>query len=504
MKPDYDVIMIGTGIGGSACAALLAAAGFKTLVLEKNDCVGGMSSSYEKEGFIIDSAIHVFSSGIRGRFGKIMKRIGLDTLKFVNITDRNAIKALEQKGFTRLSFSTDALTSKVGPNFKDPGQVDLSKMGFRGDDMKVLMTIMGRILQASKKKLKEMHDAKLTFEDFIAQYSPSAGVKSLLVFLTGGMFGLPPRMASAPEMIQGLQEWVITNDLSYPISFPLSPKKNPSCWSSDRIGGAIAVPTAFLQGVTKFGGEIRVKTKVSKILIEDEKAVGVLVDGTPIYSKVVVSNAGIKPTVLNLVGRDSFAKDYIEKIEGLTSSFSAVTFKFGLKAPIIEHFVFVNLYHGDLSVLGEKVIRRDAPKPTGFMTILPTNADPALAPPGHQLAIFGTLAPTHSKDWKQWTEYYYNEILKFYPDIEKKMLFCDITTPLDMQTLSGKAFGPIETTALTPDQSGPYRISAELPIENLYVVGDSAGIDTHGIGTQLAADSAIKLADLLINKYKSA
>ena len=85
MKPDYDVIMIGTGIGGSACAALLAAAGFKTLVLEKNECVGGMSSSYEKEGFIIDSAIHVFSSGIRGRFGKIMKQIGLDTLKFVNM-----------------------------------------------------------------------------------------------------------------------------------------------------------------------------------------------------------------------------------------------------------------------------------------------------------------------------------------------------------------------------------------------------------------------------------
>ncbi|MHA1131678.1 MAG: FAD-dependent oxidoreductase, partial [Candidatus Helarchaeota archaeon] len=94
MKPDFDAIVIGTGIGGSACAALLSQAGLKTLVLEKNARVGGMSSSYEKEGFVIDSAIHVFSSGIRGRFGKIMKKIGLDTLKFVNITDRVALKAL--------------------------------------------------------------------------------------------------------------------------------------------------------------------------------------------------------------------------------------------------------------------------------------------------------------------------------------------------------------------------------------------------------------------------
>jgi prolycopene isomerase len=495
MKPDYDVIMIGTGIGGSACAGLLAAAGFKTLVYEKNERVGGMSSSYEKEGFILDSAIHVFSSGIRGRFGKIMKRIGLDTLKFTNIGDRNALKGLDQKGYTSLSFSQEAFQSKAGPKSKAPGQMDFSGMGIRGEDMKVLVTIIGNILQASRKKLREMHDVKLTFEDYIAQFSPNSGVKSFLVFLTGGMFGLPPRMASAPELIQGLQEWIVTNDISYPLSFKIGEKK---------VGGAITVPTAFLQGVTKYGGEIRMQAKVSKILIEDGKAIGVEVDGTPIYSKIVISNAGIKPTVLNLAGKNYFTKEYVEKVEGLISSFSAVTFKFALKEPIIDHFVFVNLYHGDLSVLGEKVIKRDGPKPTGFMTILPTNADPTLAPPGHQIAIFGTLAPTHSKDWKQWTDYYYNEILKFYPDIEKKMLFCDITTPLDMQTLSGKTFGPIETTALTPDQSGPYRISAELPIENLYVVGDSAGTDTHGIGTQLAADSALKLADLIINKYKTA
>ena len=36
INPDYDVIVIGTGIGGSACAALLSQAGFKALALEKN------------------------------------------------------------------------------------------------------------------------------------------------------------------------------------------------------------------------------------------------------------------------------------------------------------------------------------------------------------------------------------------------------------------------------------------------------------------------------------
>jgi prolycopene isomerase len=480
----FDAIVIGTGIGGSGCAALLSAEGFKCLVLEKNERIGGMSSSYEKQGFILDSAIHVFSSGIKGRFGKIMKKTDLDTLKFVNITDKNALKALGQKGYTKLSFNPAAVGKKDTSSFKDPEQIDLSKMGFQGNDMKSLMNIMWNLLGTRKSQLKKMHQQKLTFEKYLEQFSPSRGIKSLLAFLTGGMFGLSPRNASAPELILGLKEWVITNDLSYP------------------IGGAIAVPRAFLDGVKKFGGEIRTNTKVSKILIENNKAVGVeIAGGEEIHANFIVSNAGIKPTVLKLVGRSHFDDSYVEKVKDLKASYSAVTFKFALTEPIIKDYVFVNLYHGDLSVFGEKERTPDGPKATGFMVIVPTNADPNLAPKGHQIVIFGTLAPTRNKDWKSWTDYYYDQILKFYPDIEEKMLFVDITTPEDLAKMSGKAWGPIETTALIPEQSGPYRISSELPIENLYVVGDTAGTNTHGIGTQLAADSALKLANILKDKY---
>ncbi|MFX0140566.1 MAG: hypothetical protein ACFFDN_43400, partial [Candidatus Hodarchaeota archaeon] len=110
--------------------------------------------------------------------------------------------------------------------------------------------------------------------------------------------------------------------------------------------------------------------------------------------------------------------------------------------------------------------------------------------PGKQLIIFGTLAPAKGvDDWKKWTDMYYQEILQNYPEIEDNIIFVDISTPLDLANLSGKKYGPIESTALIPSQSGPNRISSELPIEGLYVVGDSAGTNTHGIGTQLAADS---------------
>ena len=53
---DYDVVIVGSGIGGTISGALLAHAGFKTLILEKNTRIGGACNSYIKNGFTIDVA----------------------------------------------------------------------------------------------------------------------------------------------------------------------------------------------------------------------------------------------------------------------------------------------------------------------------------------------------------------------------------------------------------------------------------------------------------------
>jgi len=51
----YDVIVIGAGMGGLTAAALLAKKGFKTLLLEKEDQVGGYAVSFKRQGFLFDA-----------------------------------------------------------------------------------------------------------------------------------------------------------------------------------------------------------------------------------------------------------------------------------------------------------------------------------------------------------------------------------------------------------------------------------------------------------------
>ena len=61
------VVVIGSGIGGSACAALAAKAGARPLLVEKNPRVGGSCSWYDKRGFHVDYGTHMFTRGERGR-----------------------------------------------------------------------------------------------------------------------------------------------------------------------------------------------------------------------------------------------------------------------------------------------------------------------------------------------------------------------------------------------------------------------------------------------------
>lgn len=65
-KNTYDAIIIGAGIGGLNCACMLAFEGYKILILEKNNFIGGRCSSFERDGFIIDYGVHAFANGKDG------------------------------------------------------------------------------------------------------------------------------------------------------------------------------------------------------------------------------------------------------------------------------------------------------------------------------------------------------------------------------------------------------------------------------------------------------
>ena len=491
-----NIIVIGAGIGGLSCAALLAHGGHKVTVLEKNPYIGGACSSYEKQGYTLDRSVHLFSLGLNGPFGKILNRLNLNNLKFVKeVNKRTAMKFYQTEGYYPSDFNVNSMINAMKPSTSKGERTEkgtenavmtrLKKIGVSTQTFKELGKVMASILTMRKKKLAQLYEDGLTVTQYINQFSQDPFIHGLFAFILAGMFAISPKQASAGEFVHCFKTEMTTQEgYQYPLG-----------------GGSQAVPNALAEGIRKYGGEIHINSRVDSIVIKNDKVQGVMVKNEMIKAPIVVSNLSIRMTVLNLVGRDYFNRDYLAKIERLKPSLSSMTFKLALKEPLIKEWGCVNLYHPTLDDWKGKY-GPGAPKSNGFFGPIPSNIDPTLAPKGGQVAIFGTIVPAKVTNWDKWQEVYYADLQEFFPELRKKLNFVDVSFPKDFAKATGKPLGPVEGLALTPDQTYKNKPSSVLPIEGLYVVGDTAGIDAHGIGTQLAADSGIKCADMILGKIE--
>ncbi|MHA1291056.1 MAG: phytoene desaturase family protein [Promethearchaeota archaeon] len=493
-----DVIVIGSGIGGLSCAALLAHGGHKVTVFEKNPFIGGACSSYIKKGYTFDRAVHLFTSGLNGPYGILFKRLGLDTLQFIkHINERTAMKIYKQKGFFPFDINVNSLFKTMKPVPKKEGESDsksgsggssimkgLKSMGVGKDTLKDFSKVMTNLMTMSKRKIKQLYEDGLTVTEWLNNFTEDSFIHGILAFLLAGMFAISPRKASAAEFIHCFKaEMMSPEGYQYPVS-----------------GGAQGIPNAIADAIKKYGGEIRTESRVDNIVIKGGKVQGVMVKGELIEAPIVISNLDIRMTVLNLIGKDYLDKVYLNKIEKLEPSLSSMTFKLALKEPIIKNWGFINCYHPTLMDYADKYPPdKGYPFSNGFFGPVLSNIDSNLAPPGGQSVIFGTIVPSKGPDWKKWQEVYWEDLHSFFPDLDDKLLFFDVSFPKDLTEATGKPAGPVEGLALSPEQTGKNKPSSVIPgIEGLFVVGDTAGKDAHGIGTQLACDSGIKCADVIL------
>ena len=457
---DYDVIVIGSGIGGTGLGVILASRGLKTLLIEKNDFIGGRCSTYEKEGFQIDVGIHSFGRTSKGPLGRILSMIGMrDSVDWV-------------------------LAQRPGPKWYHKGEFwsfprELGNF-IPASDYSSLMKLFRDVLRI--KDTQELD--KISVKSWLSKYTDNPLIHSFLSIFSSIYLVVPYYLASAGEFIRCLSS--LSKDLS--LGYPK--------------GGCIAIPKAYVQGITNYGGTVRTKLSAKKIIVKDEKVTGVeLSDGNFVSSKLVVSNAGIRETVKNLVGSEFFDKQYLEKIDSLKYSMSAITFKLALKKPI-TNLKIVSLFNlEDHEQKFRSILQGNVPEDVDLFIPIPSNYDPTLAPEGKQLIMAGTAVSPENfeKNKEKWVKNSMKSLEMVFPDLSENLLWVDITTPKDIEIMAGKE-GTVVGISQSVDQVGVNRPSSVLPIEGLYLVGGDAG--GWGIGTELAAQSAIDCAKIILDKEK--
>ncbi len=461
------LIIVGGGIGGSACGALLSKANFKTIIFEKNKDTGGKASIYEKKGFKLEAGVHMFSRCENGPHNQVLKELNAEkSLKWIYNDPATEIKYANKSFLMPLLFSKPENMRK----FFEFHTLDSNEMD------RVIIMFMN-LLSVSESGINH-YDTK-DLKSWVSIYTDNLAIHDFLNSVCMLYFALPYYRASAGEFIHCFRNMFIDSSFGY------------------IKGGSASISKAFIKLAGNNGAEIRTNTLIKRILVKDGKVIGVEQENGEIFnSNMVISNAGLKETVLKLVGEKHFTNEYVNYVKNLKESLGYLSIKIALKEEITDLPCILVMPENS-----EKSFRDvDAGKPPKTMFLfmpIPSNLDPQLAPPETQLITVGTPCPNNpNTDFEPWIARIKENINNYFPDIFEKALWTEVTTPKDISIWTGRFDGGAIGLAQTPDQTGENRPKAISPIKGLYYVG--ADVQGRGIGTELAADSALRLISHLI------
>ena len=287
--PDtYDVIVIGSGLGGLTTANRLSYCGHRVLLLEFHHQLGGLATWFKRKGHIFDISLHGFPYGMVKTCKKYWNREIMQSIRQLkNIVFDNPQFSL------RTTFDRDDFTSILLRQFKIP-QTAIDSF---------FATVAG---------MNFYDDQSMTTRELFDQFFPGRNdVHRLLME--------PITYANGST----LDDPAIT----YGIVF--SNFMNKGVFTFE--GGTDRLIRMMAEELIKNGVTIRTNARVDKIIIENKKVRGVVVDGRTIAAKAVVSNSGITNTIYDLAGRESFSDTFMEKADRIRVNNSSCQVYFGIR-----------------------------------------------------------------------------------------------------------------------------------------------------------------------------
>uniref|UniRef100_UPI0025E73F9A carotenoid isomerase n=1 Tax=Vulcanococcus sp. DEBay_Sum22DG08_74 TaxID=2806299 RepID=UPI0025E73F9A len=477
-KPSWDVIVIGSGIGGLVTASQLAAKGAKTLVLERYLIPGGSGGSFRREGYTFDvGASMIFGFGEKGHTNLLTRALG-DVGQHCETVPDPAQLEYHLPGGLNVAVDRDyeAFIARLTGLFPHEAK------GIRAfyDTCWQVFNCLDAM------PLLSLEDPAYLAKVFFKAPLACLGLARWLPFNVGDV----ARQHIKDEQLLKLIDmecfcWSV-------MPADLTPMINAGMVFSDRHAGGINYPKGgvgviaekLVAGLESHGGAIRYKARVTEVLIENGQAVGVqLADGETIQARRVVSNATRWDT---FAGEGSVRQPLVDAAHTPKAertwrrrykpSPSFLSLHLGVDASLIpEGFHCHHLLLEDWAAMEDE-------QGVIFVSI-PTLLDPSLAPEGRH--IVHTFTPSDIQAWKELSPSAYKakkaadaarlvqRLEAILPGLAGAIRHQEIGTPRTHRRFLGRmggSYGPIPALRLPGLLPMPFNRTG---LQNLYCVGDS-------------------------------
>lgn len=483
-----DVAIVGAGVGGLSAAALLAARGLKVKVFEQHVLPGGYCHSWLRKArhdgkplvFRFDAGPHDFSGAFPGgTLDKLLRRLGCGD-------------AIDWRRLDYRFLRSDGETFNPPRDWRAHAQALAQRYPDDSEGIVTLFEIMKALFDA-------MSPPGEAFP------GPPSSVEAMLDFARKNplfvQWSERPFIALLERHVHGAEARVallamvgyISDDVSAPSCAEMAPIFGYSFEGGFYpLGGASRFSEALANAITGNGGEIAYKTPVRKILVENGRAAGLLLeDGETIRARAVIANSDPRKTFLDLVDVQHLPAGFREKIAAAPPAVSGFAVHLGVAgewdgAPL----TFVA---GDPDIL----IAR------------PGLVDPSDAPDGYEAIDILTLLP-HDRakdwlppaggpDWRDWrrsadylrrkeamAETLITQAEKALPGLRQKIIFRCEASPVTYARYDHASAGAIYGIAPRGRMRG-----SKSPVPGLFV----AGAINLGPGVEAAALSGIWAAE---------
>ena len=317
MKKEFDIVIIGSGMGGLVCADILGREGYKVCVLEKNKQAGGSLQSYVRDRVIFDSGVHYL-----GGLGEGQNLY--QVFKYLGLIGRLKLLKMDEDVFDKIIIENDPKEYTYAQGYENFIRHLLKDFPNEEKGLRIycdkIKEVCSKFPLYNLRSGGDVNEKASVLEIDLQQFIESVtDDKKLQAVLVGNNMLYVLQGNKTPLYVHAM---ILNSYIE-------------SSWKC--IDGGSNITRYMVQNIRQHGGEIRRNAEVNQIIVEKGKVSSVqLADGTHVYGRSFISNMHPVRT-LDMTETDLIKQAYRSRVKELENTVSSFIVNIVFKKDAFPH-----------------------------------------------------------------------------------------------------------------------------------------------------------------------